>query len=381
MALLPAACHPCCHGFESRQPPRRWEGPFSSVPTWKRTRHVTRLAWVDRAKGIAILLVVLHHVIQFSADQQWASDDVIYANTMLQTFRMPLFFAMSGLFFQRAAVQSWRWLLTNRVLPFTYLYVIWTVVWHACFEVMPVERAGLGLQYLSAHLFDPGVGPWYIYALTLYFIAAKALSPLPPWSQLAIMAAVSVPVAARLIELPWAWEYICMYSLAFFAGMHGQRLLIRLADRTTWVTVVIAAAVWGFGTAGVYLLAWPHGRYLFIPLSAAGIILGVALAAFWSRASVLAVVRQADTADLPSPPAAHRCRLLDRRHPVLASSPCVVAGVLLCTWAVVVMAAIAIWRVSSVVPGLFVAPWYGAGNATMSRSEPAASDQPVRRFE
>ena len=133
----------------------------------------------------------------------------------------------------------------------------------------------------------PALGPWYIYALALYFVVAKALSPLPPWSQLAIMAAVSVPVAARLIELPWAWEYICMYSLAFFAGMHGQRLLIRLADRTTWVTVVIAATVWGFGTAGVYLLAWPHGRYLFIPLSAAGIVLGVTLAAFWSRASVL----------------------------------------------------------------------------------------------
>ena len=60
----------------------------------------------------------------------------------------------------------------------------------------------------------------------------------------------------------------------------------------------------------------------------------------------------------------------------LPSSPCVVAGVLLCTWAVVVMAAIAVWRVSSVVPGLFVAPWYGAGNATMSRSESRSSTSP-----
>ena len=325
-------------------------GPVFVIPVVEANRHVTRLAWVDRAKGIAILLVVLHHVIQFSADQQWASDDVIYANTMLQPFRMPLFFAMSGLFFQRAAVESWRWLLTNRVLPFTYLYVIWTVVWHACFEVMPVERAGLGLQYLSAHLFDSGVGPWYIYALTLYFVVAKALSLLPPWSQLAIMAAV-VPVAARLIELPWAWEYICMYSLAFFAGMHGQRLLIRLADRTTWVTVVIAAAVWGFGTAGVYLLAWPHGRYLFIPLSAAGIILGVALAAFWSRASVLGWFgRRTLPIYLLHQPLIGAIYSIDVIRS-LPSSPRVVAGVLLCTWAVVVMAAIAIWRVTALSRG------------------------------
>ena len=48
-----------------------------------------------------------------------------------------------------------------------------------------------------------------------------------------------------------------MYSLAFFAGMHGQRLLMRLADRASWVTVMISGGVWGVGTVGVYLLAWP----------------------------------------------------------------------------------------------------------------------------
>lgn len=48
--------------------------PISAEPS-NRT-YVARLAWVDRAKGIAILLVVLHHVIQFSAELQWASDDV-----------------------------------------------------------------------------------------------------------------------------------------------------------------------------------------------------------------------------------------------------------------------------------------------------------------
>ena len=112
----------------------------------------------------------------------------------------------------------------------------------------------------AALVTDPGVGPWYIFALVLYFIAAKALSPLPVWSQLALIAAVSVPVATHLVELPWAWQFISMYGLAFFAGMHGQRLLMRLADRTTWVTVLIAGGVWGVGTVGMYLLPWPFGR-------------------------------------------------------------------------------------------------------------------------
>jgi uncharacterized membrane protein YcfT len=339
---------------------------------------VTRLAWADRAKGIAILLVVLHHVIQFSADQQWASADATYVNSMLQTFRMPLFFAMSGLFFGKAVTKSWRWLLLNRVLPFAYLYVLWAVVWHACFEVMPVKRDGLGLDYLTAHLSDPGVGPWYLYALALYFIVAKALSPLPPWGQLAIVVAISVPVATRLIVPPvWAWEYIGMYGAAFFAGMHGKHLLTRLADRTTLTTFALAAGVWGVGTAAMYSLAPPVGRYLFIPLCAAGIALGVTLAALWSRASLLGWLggRTLPIYLLHQPLIGAIYSIAVVRS--LPDSPWVAVGALACTWVVVVVASVAIWRVTKVVPGLFVAPWYGAGNATMSRASSAATRRSV----
>ena len=329
---------------------------------------MTRLAWVDRAKGIAILLVVLNHVVQFSAELQWASDEVIYFNTMLQTFRMPLFFAMSGLFFGRAASAPWRWLMVNRVLPFLYLYGIWTVIWSAAFEMAPIAGINFGLRHLPALVTDPGVGPWYIFALVLYFIAAKALSPLPAWIQLTLVAAVSVPVAAHLIGLPWAWQYICLYSLAFFAGMHGQRVLIGLADRTTWVTVMIAGGVWGVGTVGMHVLPWPFGLYLFVPLCAAGIALGVSLAALLNRATLLGWFgRRTLPIYLLHQPLIAAVYSIDAVRS-LPGSGWVVAGVLLCTWSAVVVASIGIWRVGRVIPGLFEAPWYGAGNATMSRA-------------
>lgn len=332
---------------------------------------MARLEWVDRAKGIAIGLVVLHHVIQFSAELQWASDDVIYWNTMLQTFRMPLFFAMSGLFFHRAASASWRWLMVNRVMPFLYLYGIWTAIWNAVFELAPIENINFGLRHMSSLITDPGVGPWYIFALALYFVAAKALSPLPAWIQLALIATVSVPVATHLIELDWAWQFISMYSLAFFAGMHGRRLLMGLADRTTWLTVMIAGGVWGVGTVGVYLLAWPFGQYLFVPLCAAGITLGVSLAAVLNRAAVLGWFgKRTLPIYLLHQPLIGVVYSID----VVRSMPAsgwVVAGALLCTWSAVVATSIGIWRIGRVIPGLFVAPWYGTGNATMSLSPSA----------
>ena len=127
-----------------------------------------------------------------------------------------------------------------------------------------------------------------------------------------------------------------MYSLAFFAGMHGQRPLIRLADRTTWVTVMIAGGVWGVGTVGVYLLAWPFGQYLFVPLCAAGIALGVSLAALLNRATVLGWfgIRTLPIYLLHQP-------LIGAVYSIdvvrsLPGSGWVVAGVLLCTWSAVV---------------------------------------------
>ncbi len=361
--------------------PRLEGAPRDAVAGGRANPLMTRHAWVDRAKGIAILLVVAQHVVQLSAEQQWASDAVIYANTMLQSFRMPLFFAMSGLFFTKAAAQPWRWLFANRVLPFVYLYVIWAVIWHACFEAMPVERAGLGLDYLAAEFLDPGVGPWYIYALCLYFIAAKLLSPLPVWVQLTLVAAVSIPVAVRLVALPWGWEYICMYSLAFFAGMHGARLLMEIAARTTWVTVVGAAAGWAIPTAGVYLLGWPVGRWLFPPLCAAGIVLGVTLAAFLDRASPLAWFgRRTLPIYLLHQPLIGAIYSIGAVRS-LPDEPWVAAVALLCAWALTVLASVAIWRLAGAIPGLFTAPWYGSGTATMSRPTPEPDAVPTRSGE
>lgn len=329
---------------------------------------MTRIGWVDRAKGIAILLVVLHHAIQFSAHQQWASETVVSVNWMLQTFRMPVFFAMSGLFFRHTSSRSWRWLLVNRVLPFLYLYGVWTAVWNAAFELTPVEGINFGLRHVPALFADPGVGPWYILALAMYFLAAKILSPLPVWGQLTIVATLAVPVATGLISLGWAWEYVTMYGLAFFAGMHGRRILMELADRTTAVSVAAAAGIWGIGTAAAVILGWP----MFIPLCAAAIALGVTVAAYLDRATVLSWVgmRTLPIYLLHMP-------LIGAVYSIpgigsLPASTVVGAGVVLCTWIFAVFASVGIWRVGRIIPGLFTAPWCGEGSATRTRREPPA---------
>jgi fucose 4-O-acetylase-like acetyltransferase len=67
------------------------------------TNKISRLEWVDYAKAIAIILVVYRHIligIQRSglAVDQW----LINANEIVFSFRMPLFFVISGMFISKS---------------------------------------------------------------------------------------------------------------------------------------------------------------------------------------------------------------------------------------------------------------------------------------
>lgn len=77
-----------------------------------------RVVWVDTAKGICILLVVLHHCAQ-----------VLQASYPLQrdflTFRMPLYFILSGLFFKQYGFKTFILKKTNKLLiPYVFFYVV-----------------------------------------------------------------------------------------------------------------------------------------------------------------------------------------------------------------------------------------------------------------
>lgn len=77
-----------------------------------------RVEWVDTAKGICILLVVLHHCAQ-----------LLQATYPLQrvflTFRMPLYFILSGLFFKNYSFKTFILKKTNKLLiPYIFFYVI-----------------------------------------------------------------------------------------------------------------------------------------------------------------------------------------------------------------------------------------------------------------
>ncbi|UII19725.1 acyltransferase family protein [Fulvivirga ligni] len=89
-----------------------------------------RLPWIDYAKAIAIILVVYRHImIGLMRAGFEVPNYYVVANEMVYSFRMPLFFILSGLFLRRAlAKKSNGEYVYNKFNSILYPYLIWTTI-------------------------------------------------------------------------------------------------------------------------------------------------------------------------------------------------------------------------------------------------------------
>lgn len=89
-----------------------------------------RNAWVDYAKGIAIIFVVYRHVVfGLLYSGETINHLMMDANEMLYGFRMPLFFFLSGLFYAGSMKKRGGGnYLISRINTLLYPYILWCVI-------------------------------------------------------------------------------------------------------------------------------------------------------------------------------------------------------------------------------------------------------------
>lgn len=87
-----------------------------------------RIDWVDYAKGICIVMVVMMHStlgVEAAAGKQGFMHLFV---EFAKPFRMPDFFLISGLFLARVIGRDWRTYLDRKVVHFAYFYVLWVTI-------------------------------------------------------------------------------------------------------------------------------------------------------------------------------------------------------------------------------------------------------------
>lgn len=233
---------------------------------------LARTPWLDSARGIAILLVVLHHSVLFTAAAGAAHPAWVYLNAALNTFRMPLFFFVSGLLAANAVRRDWRALLGGRVLLLVWVYVLWSLLSGVWFRLVPDvrERQEDSWSALPWSVLTADTSIWYLYALALFLAAGRAVRDLPTWAVIGSTGLVSLVFGSDLVVAPsWAWQAMATFAFFFFAGIRVREPVLAWARRPVgWrpatAAVVGCAALTGaaFAVLGADVLAAPGVRFV-----------------------------------------------------------------------------------------------------------------------
>ncbi|WP_172123557.1 MULTISPECIES: acyltransferase family protein [unclassified Devosia] len=180
-----------------------------------------RLDWVDTAKGISILLVVMMHSAIGVGE---VTSQVSYLHWIIawaSPFRMPEFFLISGLFLSQVIDRDWRRYADRRVVHYLYFYALWALI-HLLFK----EAVGAGhpvtaMTHMLWAIVEPYGVLWFIYMLAAFSAVAKLLhnARAPHWLVLigaALLQLVHVQTGWYLLD-QFAEHFIYFYSGYVFA--------------------------------------------------------------------------------------------------------------------------------------------------------------------
>lgn len=261
-----------------------------------------RDSWADLAKGAAIILVVLFHAVIFLNSSGVAMSWQLL-NTALETFRMPLFFTVAGLFAAKAVSWPFSDLWRKRLARLVWLYVLWSLIWTVFFLVVPwpynPDEQPTWLSFLGIFVW-PNTSTWFVYALALYFAAAWLMRRLPALVQLGIAIVPTLIFAAHLVDPGnQALIKMPMYFFFFLAGsLYGPQIR-QAAPRSRWWMAAILLAVWGSLTFVVLKAEVMTVFGVRVLLSILAVAAGIALAVTMSRSRLWAWMSALGTRTLP----------------------------------------------------------------------------------
>lgn len=198
-----------------------------------------RLEWIDAARGLCVIAVVLFHVglwhfLKFEHPSSVAFALWETVATALGTVRMPLLLAVSGMLaaskirngFSNGKV--WNTSLTNY-----YLYAAWLLV----YALLSIPMAGNGLPHRFGSVGDfflqlaaPDTPLWFVFALAIYVPLLTFCRKLPPAVVLAALAALRI-LTALLVDsdADQVWK-VPELALFFAIGVYGKSLFLYIAE-------------------------------------------------------------------------------------------------------------------------------------------------------
>ena len=204
-----------------------------------------RLDWVDAAKGLSIILVVMMHSAYGVGEDLNDTGILHYTIGWATPFRMPEFFLISGLFLAQVIARPWRLYGDRRIVHYLYFYALWVVL-------QVVFKVGLGtgdvtsvFSQIAWAIVEPYGVLWFIYMLAVYSLVAKLFFALkvPHWAALTLGAGLMMAQAGGYIATGFGLiDHFTMYFVYFYAGYTFAPLVFRIvaSAQRNWLYATLA---------------------------------------------------------------------------------------------------------------------------------------------
>jgi uncharacterized membrane protein YcfT len=251
-----------------------------------------RVDWVDYAKGICIVMVVMMHstlgVEKAAGENGWLNHFIEFA----RPFRMPDFFLISGLFLSRVIGRDWRTFLDRRVLHFAYFYALWVTIQFVIRAPGIAHEAGWNgvvREYLFAYI-EPFGTLWFIYLLPIFALTARLTRFLP---RLAVFLAAAI---LESLKVDTGWTVIdefCSRYVYFFAGYWLASYVFTLASTVQARPKIALAglAVWAFVDGALVAAGYSAKPGVSLFLGGIGALAVVSIAALLAKARLFDALR------------------------------------------------------------------------------------------
>lgn len=213
-----------------------------------------RIGWLDAAKGIGIILVVIGHASGGLIDAHWGGQAPALRALFvaIYTFHMPLFFLLSGLLVAERLERDSRRFVRGLGMSIVWPYFLWstiqftTIYLMSAFVNQPIEQYW---PVLAALPIRPVSQFWFLFALFFMHLLSFATLRALGGTAFLLLALAAKPLTL-LVTMPPALflvaAHLPFYGLGVFLGAAGARALVieRPAAARAAMLPLAALLVW-----------------------------------------------------------------------------------------------------------------------------------------
>lgn len=256
-----------------------------------------RITWIDYAKGIGIILVVLGHTLRGLRSSGILTEEAgfRFVDAWIYSFHMPLFFLLSGLFANRKINHGAVSFIRDKFATLAYPYLVWSTLQ----TLMQAATSGhtnhkTSVYDLAGILTNPIMQFWFLYALLLitiifYGLRRFGFGPLGALMIFTALWAIQTQVSLTdWMPLRAAINNGLYYALG--ATVNQNRGSERLSLLSPYVLTMVA--VLGFGAVTLRTTFAQETTIWMAPaVAVSGIAASLAIAVLLSRIDTLHCIR------------------------------------------------------------------------------------------